>query len=274
MTYDKNFANLLQVLDLMTGLKLFLIALFSPIVMCAQADRSLVKNWARHPVPQNEQTEMLYSKNYWRVFLIDDQIKASNILSNHQEEPLPFEFTPSGFIEQMNMKGSKSVMKVDDGYLVGFDNGEFGGSLYWFSKDGKQKDKIARKNIKQFVWRNNLLYAIAGLNHMGSDYGSIHLITNPNGKWAVKDYLTLPNAPMAVALDSHENLIIATSSALLAVDTNKQITLLEAYHNWQPNMYPSSLVIKDDVVYVGMMEGIYKYDLTTKQDAWLLPKSD
>ena len=37
-------------------------------------------------------------------------------------------------------------------------------------------------------------------------------------------------------------------------------------------LYPTSMVIQNDVVYVGMRGGVFKFDLTTRKEEWLLPE--
>jgi hypothetical protein len=44
--------------------------------------------------------------------------------------------------------GKQVNLKTDTGWLVGFDNGEWGGKLYWFNEDGTYNEKILRGNIK------------------------------------------------------------------------------------------------------------------------------
>ena len=38
------------------------------------------------------------------------------------------------------------------------------------------------------------------------------------------------------------------------------------------HLYPTSMVIQNDVVYVGMRKGVYKFDLATRKEEWLLPE--
>lgn len=248
-----------------------LLLLLLPTALCAQLNNSLVKHWKSYPIPQSNQMHLLYTKDFQSVFLKDGEITTANVYLNIVENELPFEFKPIGYIEEMTMKGSKSVFKIDNGYLIGFDNGEFGGSLYWFSNNGKQKYKISEHNIQQFIMRDGMLFAIEGLCHMGTDTGGILLISNVEGKWVAKDYLKLPYAPMAIQLDRNKNLIIATSSALLSIDNQANITVLDDYGKWQPNKHLLSLLIQNDVAYVGMRGGIYRFNLKTKTAEWLLP---
>ena len=39
--------------------------------------------------------------------------------------------------------GDRHVLGVADGWLVGFNAGEFGGGLWWFSFDGKRSKRIS-----------------------------------------------------------------------------------------------------------------------------------
>lgn len=46
------------------------------------------------------------------------------------------------------MSGGKSTLKVletSDGWLVGFDAGEFGGGLWWYRQDGKFDVQLSSK---------------------------------------------------------------------------------------------------------------------------------
>lgn len=56
----------------------------------------------------------------------------------------------------------------------------------------------------------------------------------------------------------------------MTVDTNFKIDTLIEKGFWWPALYPTSLVIKDNIAYVGMRKGIFKYDLTTNKREWLM----
>jgi hypothetical protein len=167
------------------------------------------------------------------------------------------------------MYGKISMLKVDDGYLVGFYRGEWGGSLFWFSKDGKKYYQISDDELVQFIKRNGKNYAIQGLAHLGMSEGGVIKIEKINGKWKSKEYLKLPTAPDAIALDN-DDFIIVTSKSLLKVDNNIKISVLIDRAVWYNGLYPNSIVVKKNIVYAGMRAGVFKYNLTTNKQNWLL----
>ena len=119
--------------------------------------------------------------------------------------------------------------------------------------------------------RDNKIYAIEGLAHLSMSEGSIVEIKKDNGKWTSKEYLKLPSAPEAIELDSKNNFIIVTSSSLLSIDNYNHIDTLIATGMWDSYLYPNSLVNQNDILFIGMRKGVFKYNLLTKKDEWLLP---
>jgi len=225
-----------------------------------------IDNWKAFDVPGNEDTLSKYNhaKDDWTVYLKDSKIYATNS-RDKTSDTLPFKIIPTKE-EKYRIGGSRSVIKVDNGYLVGFYRGEWGGNLYWFSQDGKNKYEISDQEIIQFITRDNKIYAIEAHAHMGS----IIEIKKANEKWTSVEYLKLPSAPDGVDLAQDNNFVIITSESLLTVNTNLQIDILIEKGFWWATLYPTSLVIKDNIAYMGMRKGVFKYDLTTKKQEWLM----
>jgi hypothetical protein len=230
-----------------------------------------IETWKAYDIPDKALlTDYNYSLDDWLVYAKDDSVYITDNRKGLAEVLLPFKVTLS-FNDQPFQGGKKSVLKVSNGYLVGFYRGEWGGDLFWFSDDGKDCYKISDHRIVQFLIRGNKIYAIEGLAHISSSEGSIIEIKNVGGTWKASEYLTLPLAPEAAAVDQQENFIVITSGSLLKVNKEARIMTLVEQGFWQYYLYPSSMVIKDDVVYIGMRKGALKYDLTTGIQRWLLP---
>ncbi len=231
----------------------------------------LVDEWKSYPVPSSKDSLMKYnySKN-WYVTIEKDKIIGNTI--ENECDALPFIITTGKSIFD-KFYGEQSIVKVSDGFLVGFYRGEWGGSLYWFSEDGKQNYKISGSMVIQFIKRENKLYAIEGLAHMGLSYGSIIEINNIDGKWTAKEYLSLPSSPAAIALDKANSFIVITSNSLLQINRDATITTLIEKGFWKPYLYPASATInmKNNTAYLGMRGGVFKYNLTTKIQEWLMP---
>jgi len=224
--------------------------------------------WKAFPIPTNEDTLFKFNSapDDWTVLLKENTLYVTNA-PNKTSDTLPFNIPVTSYRQ---FGGRKSVLEVDDGYLVGFYRGEFGGNLHWFSKDGKSNYEISGHKIVQFIKRSNKIYAIEGLAHLGLSSGSIIEVRKMNNKWTALNYLRLPSAPDGIDLDSQNNFIIITSESLLSVDTNKNIDTLITKGFWSALLYPTSIVVKDKIAYVGMRKGILKFNLTTHKQEWLL----
>jgi hypothetical protein len=232
-----------------------------------------LKNWKSYVTPTNSDSISKYNSdpNDWVVYLEGNQVCADKTRKRLNKEGLPFRIKPAKS-EGYKLRGRLSAVKVDDGYLVGFYRGEWGGNLYWFSNDGKVKYEISSHQIVQFIKRDSNIYAIEGLAHLSTSEGSIIQVEKKNYKWTVSEYQKLPSAPDAVQLDNKNNFIIVTSSSLLSIDREKHIDILIKEGFWQHYLYPSSMVIQGNVIYIGMRKGVYKFDLAKGKDEWMMPE--
>ena len=259
-----------------------------------QENLTFLKNWKSYPVPTDEDTLYQYSwsPNNWIVYSDKDDVRVDEILIKKPEDKLPFKISQSnGNITNIAapLCGLSDVEEVDDGYLTGFNRGEYGGELYWFSKDGKKRYEVSGHQIVQFIKRDDKIYAIAGLAHLTTSKGSIIEIEKKKKKWVATEYLKLPTTPVAIQLDSKGNFIVVTDGinwsfnkagmcvinatpGLFSIDRDANIDTLVKAGMWGDYLYPSSMVIQNGVVYIGMRKGVYKFDLTTKKDEWLLPE--
>ena len=97
----------------------------------------------------------------WRVFVDGASISAEISESEvpvQQHRP-PFEAAADDF------RAASRFWPVDDGWLVGFNHGEFGAALYWFSRDGKRHYEISRHHVVTFFALADGIHAIEGLAH-------------------------------------------------------------------------------------------------------------
>ncbi len=237
-----------------------------------QSNLTPITSWKSYNVPTNRDSlsKFNFDPNDWVVSFENQEVYVSSKSKYSVKSILPFEIKPSDE-EKHIFRGKRSVLKVDDGFLVGFYRGEWGGNLYWFSKDGASKYKISNDEIVDFKIRDNKIYAIEGLSHLSTSEGSIVEIKKQNDKWTTVEYLKLPFAPDAFELDSKNNFVIITSTSLISVDTSKNIDTLISIGIWDIFLYPNSLVIQNDTLFVGMRKGVFKYNLLTKKEEWLLP---
>lgn len=175
------------------------------------------------------------------------------------------------------MRGEKYTFKVLDGWLIGFNAGEWGGSLWWFSNTGKESYKISDDQIRGYIQKDDVLFAIEGLAHLGISEGKvIKIIKNDKtGKYESVIYSTLPEAPDAVILDNDGSMIIVTTSSLIKIASDGKVKKLAEDAFWH-GLYANSVVIDSQRnVYIGMRQGVGKLSIFESEPKieWLVPNN-
>jgi len=154
------------------------------------------------------------------------------------------------------------VLKVSDGWLAGYNRGEFGAFLWWFSTDGKERYKVSDHQINEFIIHHERIFAVEGLAHLGSDEGSLIEISQKAGRWRADTFVELPECADAITLLKDDRFCIATSRMLLAVSLNKRIEILVPRSQWDWLPINSIAVdAKSENVYIGMRQFVARYNL-------------
>jgi hypothetical protein len=202
--------------------------------------------------------------------------KIGNTISAHQSENLVRKSSARlNFVPKAeHFTEAWAVQRVDDGWLVGFNQGEFGGALYCFSNDGRQKYKISDDQIVDFMSTSQGIIAIQGLAHIWLSEGSlIRIARNPDThRWQAITIRKLTQAPEAFLHLSDGTLIIVLSDSLISLTPeNKQTSLLES-SGWGV-LYPSSIATDADEskIYIGMRQFVAEFDLPTHKLRYLIP---
>jgi hypothetical protein len=211
-----------------------------------------------------------YSKHEWRVFTDGKQTCAqlrSTKDSESKERPV---FTPKAG----RFRGASTFIAVDDGWLVGFNEGEFGAALYWFSDDGKRSFKISDHQIVAFFSLSDGIHAIEGLAHLSVSEGSVIRIarSTKNERWQANPVVKLPFAPYVISVCRDGTMLITLSDSLVSVGKDHKIDTLLADAPWS-SLYPNSSILSRDEqkLYIGMCQFVGEFDLSTKKFRFLIP---
>lgn len=195
----------------------------------------------------------LFSEREWRVSPDGEGVKMARYRDRHVQAALPFDIEKPSKPER-GLAGDRHVLRVDDGWLVGFDAGEFGGALWWFSADGGRRVKLSGHNVAGLAESPAGVLTLVGFAHMGSDRGRLLLVREgPEGKRPVEDLADLGSAPTAFAAESPDSLIVATYERVVRVSASGAVEQLFAPEGDQGLPYPNSLTLsKAGVIHVGM----------------------
>lgn len=211
-----------------------------------------------------------YSNSEWKVSLRRGKIAVSALdqtKSRQNSKSLPFSPT-------QKTRGEQFFTQVNDGWIVGFNAGEWGGSLRWYSPRGDKTYPISKDQISGFLPTRVGLLALEGLAHMGLNKGQIiHLHKDFKGRWTSSRFVNLKHAPEAATQDTDGSIVVATTDRLLRVRLDKKIEVLLSHTFWG-GLYPNSLAITPaNEIYIGMRHGVARVSVRIKKTdvKWLLP---
>lgn len=118
----------------------------------------------------------------------------------------------------------RRVMRVADGWFVGFDGGENGGSLWWYPRAPGPGRLMWRGNVRWLEPVGDDVVAIGGLAHGIVEGFALWLHRTPDG-WTVRRNASLQYAPTAIVREASGSIAIATMKSLERV-TADDLTVL------------------------------------------------
>lgn len=195
---------------------------------------SLPSDWIQVPAPDRKTLQCANNaSDEWRVRLGDkgvEIVKAARETGTGPALPFAIEREP----------GRLHVGAVEDGYLVGRDGGEWGGSLWWYGKDGQQRRKLDDEHVQSFASLGGEILAIGGLNHLGLRSGRVRwLARDAKQGWKVTATAKLDAGPQAVA-ETKEAVWVLTATSLQRVGRDHIARVVQPVPTGL--LYPESLV--------------------------------
>lgn len=205
-----------------------------------------------------------YSKLEWKVAFKNGRLEIGRV-SRETELKLPF---------VLDGRGKRSVQKVDDGWLAGFDAGEWGGELWWLGEKGSPRRRLSQENVVGLAPASEGFFVFTGLAHLGTDRGGVLLASRGASGWEARKLAELGSAIWAFAAESSESVLALTTKRLVRVQASGKIdVLLETRYR---GLYPNSLALAEDgAMYVGMRHFITRLTpgASGYTQEWFVPES-
>ena len=160
---------------------------------------------------------------------------------------------------------------VHDGWIEGFDAGEFGGGLLWFSKDGRTHRLLSHHNTQLVIRTPKGIFAVQSLTHMMFWYAELVAVEKRVGLWTARKITDLHASPRVIG--DGNRFILATDEYVTTLETDG--TQREIYRTYDRLRIVSMVRRTNGEVWIGSHYGLLRLKPKEGGDyaaQWFLPK--
>ena len=229
----------------------------SVTVSQAQVPSSWRRFAASPPLESPEVSCSLHTNARWRVYFDGSSLGVAPANNIRERDPIPYEIdfsdvlSPTPFdaaIKEWRLRYSRDeaariVVKVADGWLIGFSAGENGGSLWWYPPQPGRGKKLWDGNVLSIVQGVNGgdVIVLSGLAHLSSNEGNALWIgRDSGGNWLIVNRAKLRGAPYARA-PHPRGIVVAHTNGIDLVSADQTIQSLASVSNWM--LSPASVAV-------------------------------
>ncbi|MEY2501075.1 MAG: hypothetical protein QOI07_1409 [Verrucomicrobiota bacterium] len=163
----------------------------------------------------------------------------------------PVAVTPDDLVSiPVRMRGGRDEekmrgVKVDDGYLVGSDRGEWGGEIAYVNRAGKAR--ILTPLNTEAIYRTKAgIVAVTGLAHMTFNSGCLFRISKTaEGEWSASKWRVLPGAPRVSRLLKDGNLFISCHGGMVLISTDGRMRSVTRQEWGFKTQEPAEVILED-----------------------------
>jgi hypothetical protein len=181
------------------------------------------------------------------------------------EEPLPFAFRPAG------STGARRVLQLQNGWLVGFNHGEFGGSLWWVDSSGTRSTQLLDDNVTKIHRILGHIYVFTNV-YGKSDRGGAIYEFDKEGK--IRNHTDFTSAPREFVQETSNSFLVVGGEGVFRVNTSLQSKQLSQQD--LSGFSPNSIAIgPDQTIYIGLNCFVLRLisEGASYREQWLVPSA-
>jgi hypothetical protein len=119
-----------------------------------------------------------------------------------------------------------SEVAVDDGRLVWWNRGEFGGELEHVDLEGS-RTSVLKDNVVDVHAFDGSYLIVAGLAHMGLSRGGLYRLERQGSKWSARAWRRLPGAPYSSLVTAEGELLVHTYGGSIIVSPSGRMRMAD-----------------------------------------------
>jgi hypothetical protein len=158
-----------------------------------------------------------------------------------------------------------------DGWIVAASFGEWGGGLYWLSKDGSDVVRISDRNTDEVMKTNGGIFAVQSLHHLTFWYSDLIEVRKTATGWTTELVTNLHEAPRFVLPDK-DRFILVMSDYVCSLEPNGRRR--ELYRLPVEERVESAILLNDGSLWIGSCRGLLRLQPKTRNEyvaQWFLP---
>src|SRR5579884_534003 len=143
------------------------------------SEPALPAGWLKYPTPMEGSLALEcgnYSDHSWQVSLSNGSVEIDPV-SSPGAKGEEIELPPKMKVER-GMSGHETMWKLPDGWLLGFDHGDFGGGLWRTNDDGSVSRKLLNENVKKILPAAQGVLVLTGIVHLRFDTGRAYTFSS------------------------------------------------------------------------------------------------
>ena len=126
-------------------------------------------------------------------------------------------FGPNGRKETERRVRPRVGVRLNDGWLLGHDQGEWGGALVY--KSGELEEELVSQNVRDIHLMPFGYVVLTGLSHLGHSNGAIYVISGDEPEFEAEKLFQLPSSPYrSMQLDAQRLLIETREDGFYLLD--------------------------------------------------------
>jgi hypothetical protein len=239
--------------------------------------------WISYPIPDAWSDEMYCAnwslKREWTVRLEGERLRIDSqdeVLENDRKL-LPFELEygdlAAGDDGIRYWLGHWHVLAVPDGWLIGIDSGEWGGTLIWSNHAGTRHRKLLGTAVAGFGKISTKTIAFTRALYDDGEGKAYELVRGSNG-WVARKRVSIPSDPELIVSETRNSLLVLARRGLHRLDSEFGVDLLRSVNF--DGLYPNSMVrLRSGELYVGMRHFVVRLVPSSEDwsEQWLVPEA-
>lgn len=210
-----------------------------------------------------------HARDEWQVEAGGAVMKFTESAQRESDTGPPLPFTPP----TPPVRGRRHVIAVSDGFLVGYDAGEWGGALWWFSPDGARSVQLGDENVHGLVaFGPDLVASIEGLSHLSLSEGNVRWVEHAPA-WHGSSLTKLDAGPRTFVA-AGDSLFVLTTASLLRIGADRIAVTIQPTRT--SRLYPDSMAIDAaGELWIGMRQFVLRLTPASHgyRETWLVRES-